>query len=280
MVAAVTGQASQGFVFSLGEGPSDNVLTAQFFATTIYNFRADEGDVSQGFVTFLAESNPVSYVSQAFATVVYKVRADDPRVRAWTFTLDGHDYYVLRLGEIETLIYDTHSQQWYVWGDQDGDIWKLLCGTNWTSAGTLMNDYGSNVIVGDYANGALYMLDPDYAYDDDRWNEDNEKLFHRFAQGQVIVKNKNFVPCYGVALLASFGEDGTDGMGIQLLYSDDAGRSYVDAGTITIAEGDYAARAEWRSLGSMSSPGRLFRIWDDGAVARLDGLELLENASQ
>jgi hypothetical protein len=30
----------------------------------------------------------------------------------------------------------------------------------------------------------------------------------------------------------------------------------------------------WYSLGQIQAPGRLFRITDDGAVARIDGMEM------
>lgn len=280
MVAAVSAIFTQAGPLALGEGNSNNAQLAQFGAIAIYNFPADFGDFTQVGAVILAESNPIADLSQFGAVVLYKYRSADPRVRAWTFTLDGHDYYVLQLGEIETLIYDTHSKQWYVWGDADGDIWKLNCGINWTSAGTLMNDYGSNVLVGDYANGALYMLDPDYIYDDDRWNEGNEQRFTRFAQGQIEVRGPDLVSCYGVQLLGTPGEADADGLGVSLLYSDDRGKSYEDAGAITVAVGDYAARIEWWSLGSMNAPGRLFRIQDDGALASLDCLELLNGPAK
>src|SRR3546814_14617292 len=99
---------------------------------SVANFPTESIENSQDFVLVVSSgATPSIQLSQSWVTVVARGRVDDPKVRAWTFTLDGHDYYVLRAGNIETLVYDTHNGQWYVWSSFDSDLWKAFNGTNW-----------------------------------------------------------------------------------------------------------------------------------------------------
>ena len=83
---------------------------------------------------------------------------------------------------------------------------------------------------------------------------------------------------FEVQLLGSLGQtDGISDLEVELLYSDDRGDSYVSAGAITTQDDNYDIRASWRSLGSFRSPGRLFRIEDDGALKRIDSLTVSTN---
>jgi hypothetical protein len=61
---------------------------------------------------------------------------------------------------------------------------------------------------------------------------------------------------------------------LTLYTSDDAGKTYDDHGLVTVEAGNFDAEISWYSLGQMTAPGRLFKIVDNGAVARIDGLEM------
>ena len=281
MVAAVGGINTQTGVGLVGESNPDSIVT-QINPLAIYNFPTPTMYNSQDLVNVIAKSNPNSIVTQAGVTVVWQVRPDDPRVRCWTYSMDGHDFYVLQLGENNTLIYDVYSNQWSEWADRDVAIWGLSTGRSWIGGLNKANAYGSNIVVGDNANGALYFLDPEYAYDDDRWNDEfttEQFPFTRRVEGQLYLPGRNSMPCWGVSLYGSVGESSENG-DVSLLYSDDAGHTYTNAGTITVTAGGYDKRLDWRSLGSMRHPGRLFRIEDEGALVRIDGLESLDNNAQ
>lgn len=211
--------------------------------------------------------------SQSLVLVAALGRVSDPRVRAWPFTLDEHSFYVLRLGNSETLLYEETMEDWYVWGSGESDLWRAYTGCNWLG-GRRVSGF-SNIVVGDDGNGALYFLAPDHDYDDDALLGDaSPRSFTRVITGQLHLKGYDSVPCYGVQLLGSIGETVDDGLTVNLSISDDRGYSYVDMGDLTVGAEDYVARLNWQSLGSMTAPGRLFRVSDAGMLRRIDSLTM------
>lgn len=216
---------------------------------------------------------------QAVVLVAARGRVSDPRVRAWTFTLDGHDYYVLRLGTRETLVLDLSTEEWFVWGSGIGrgsDLWRGYTGINWQGGQSLAQQFGSNIFVGDDGNGAIYALDPDGDTDDDALvGAGLQRPFERKLFVQLVVQSGyDFVPCYGVQMFGSIG-DGADNLTVSLDYSDDRGMNYVLADTLAVPAGDYTFRLQWQSLGSMQAPGRIFEFTDFGALKRIDGVEVV-----
>lgn len=214
-------------------------------------------------------------VTQSVVRTIVRGRVDSPKIRVWTFTLDNHDYYVVRLGGLNiTLVYDTFSKQWYVWGSGSDAMWRAYTGCNWQGGRRLHADQ-SDVVVGDDGIGTLYFLSPNDDVDDDALTgAETPRPFTRKVMGQVVVAAGYSVqPCFGVQLYGSIG-DGDSDLTVQLEYSDDRGYTYVDAGSLTLPADAYSARVHWQSLGSMSVPGRLFRITDEGALRRVDRLEM------
>lgn len=201
-----------------------------------------------------------------------------PVIQVWTATIDGHDFYFLNLGTAdtpETLVYDTHAEEWYNWGTGTSRLWRAHTGCNWIGGRGLVPTW-SDVVVGDDTNGAIYFLSPDDDYDDDATDgAATPRTFTREATGQVVVKpGYKAVPCFGVHLFGSIGSGPADGLTVMLETSDDRGFTYDSQGSVTLDAADYTARADWLSLGSMVAPGRLFRVTDTGALKRVDGLEM------
>lgn len=264
-------RASQLTVRSLDEGADSRL--SQFAVRSVFNYPSEAAQVSQFIVRSFDDPTPPVRLSNLFVRAIVKGRVDDPQVRAWTFTLDGHDFYVLRLGNIETLIYDTHTEQWHVWGSGTSPLWRAYTGCNWQGGRSFALNW-SDVIVGDDGNGSLFFLSPDDDADDDALTgNETPRPFRRRAMGQLTIKGGYMaVPCFGVQLFGSAGSGDSD-LTVTLSYSDDRGFSYADAGVITLTPEAYNQRVNWRSLGSMRAPGRLFRITDDGALKRIDGME-------
>jgi hypothetical protein len=214
------GRVSQLFVRSFDE-PTPDANVSQMAVRTVFNYPSEAGRVSQLIVRSFDEPTPMLRVSQLIVRVLIKGRVDDPRVRAWTFTLDGHDYYVLHLGATETLVYDTHSQQWYSWGTGTSPLWRAYTGTNWIGGRKFALNW-SNVVCGDDGTGTLYFLSPDNDTDDDPLTE-APRPFRRIATGQLIVKpGYAAVPCFGVQLFGSIGARGEEAT-VNLQVSDDRG---------------------------------------------------------
>lgn len=271
--------APQARVLAVAEPPATVTIEAdQARVLAAANIPAEYIDSPQARVLSVVSDPAEIRAVQARVLVVARGRIEEPNVRAWTFTLDGHDFYVLRLGEDETLLYDTHSKQWYVWGSDESDIWRAYTGCNWQGADHWAHTYGSNVIVGDDGNGALYFLDPEGSLDDDPVSGDAlPHTFERIITGQVATRSRDAVPCFGVQLIGSIGEAVEASLtDVTLFTSDDEGHTYDEHDTITVANGDYDARAEWWSLGSFVAPGRLFKVRDFGALCRVDYLEMID----
>lgn len=260
-------QASQGFVYATGASDGD-VSVSQGFLLAAAIYPAEATSSSQVFITAVTEYDLDVQVSQAFVLVAARGRVVDPSVKGWSFTLDGHDYYVLRLGQSESLVYDTHSEEWYTWGSSNSSIWRAYTGWNWSDNQNAV----STVYVGDDGNGAIYYLDPEKDVDDDAlFGVETPRPFIRMITGQLVAKGYKRVPNYGVYVIGSIGVPGLTG--VTLSTSDDRGYTYTDHGTVNVTPDDYTARIDWLSLGSYSLPGRLFKISDEGALRRIDALE-------
>jgi hypothetical protein len=224
------------------------------------------------------------HATQALVLAIARGRIADPKIRVWGYTLDSHDFFVIRLGATgETLQADLRTLEWSVYGSDDTALWRAYTGVNWGGAWLFAADYGSNVVVGDDGSGALYFLDPQQDYDDDVLQGNLVKRpFDREITGQVVVKSGyDEVPCYGVQLFGDIGKVGgsVDDVTVELSYSDDRGITYTDTDVVELDAGEYDARAFWSSLGSMRAPGRLFKVKDRGALRRIDSL-LMEDGEE
>lgn len=210
--------------------------------------------------------------------VVCRGKEETAYVRAWTATLDGHDYYFLQLQEI-TLVYDIHAEQWYNWGTANRELWRGQIGIDWNANlgkinGGLTDLGASSILVGDYATGSLYFLHTNLMEDQD---PDGIAFipFQRIVYGQIPLRGHDYVACNGVELAGSIGETPTiTDMEVNLSYSDDQGHTFEDAGSIELAAGQYQYVVQWGSLGSFKGPGRLFKIEDWGGIYRIDSLDL------
>jgi hypothetical protein len=251
-----------------------NLDLTSFLVRTVVNYPSE--DV---WVTGIRTRAVVSYPTNTILTgirvrAVVRGRIASPRLRAWTFTLDGHDFYVLRLGDTLTLVYDVYSEQWMEWADLDKSYWRPNLGINWTGGDGLAPVYGSNVLVGDDTFGLLWFLDPEQPYDEhpDELNPVQEIYFDRIVMGQMMVKGRETMPVYAAWLTTDMGAPAYTGAGVTLEISDDAGVSFFDCGTIEVTLDTNSPELSWYSLGLITAPGRLFKITDDGAITRIDSL--------
>lgn len=250
------------------------IQASEVHALAAINFPSPELQVSEvhGLVTLKV---PIDIqVSEVHGLVAALGRIKQPNLRAWTFTLDGHDFYVLRLGDFETLIYDTNSQQWSLWNSADLPFWRPSTGVNWIGGEDFGTTYGSNIITADDTFGVLWALDPDYPYDDHTDGVSNANRFTRTVTGQLPLRGRDKFPVYDVYVMGDIGHPAVTGDTVTLEYSDDAGNTYVNAGSVALETGEYKTDLAWRSLGQATAPGRLFRVNDTGALARIDDMQV------
>lgn len=195
---------------------------------------------------------------------------DDPTIKSWGFTLDGHDFYLIRLGhEGKTLVYDVSTGQWAWWCTDGRSSFRVQEGKNWVSSGGLAGAYGSNIIAGDDTTGDLWVLDPDSFLDD-------ELPFTREATAQMITEGRKPLQIYSVYLTSSIGDPDVEDNIVTLSYSDDLGHTYITADAPQVSISEYDQEFAWRSLGQATAPGRLFKLRDTGSFARINVLHVNE----
>lgn len=268
-------EVSQLSVASVTASDTD-VRASQLAVTAVFNYPSQAMRSSQLQVTAVTEDTPPIRASQLSVIAVVRSTPDDPLVRAWTFTLDDHDFYVLRLGNSSTFVYDTYSEQWVDWLSPNRSNWRPNTGINWVGGTQNEPTYGSNILVGDDTYGLVYFLDPTQVYDDHPVEDNDDPMyFERIAMGQMSVTGRSVVPCYVSYLTANPGDPAYTGAGVTLYTSDNNGQSFNNHGLIAVTSSQYTPpQLTWYSLGQITAPGRLFKIVDDGAVTRIDSLDM------
>ena len=219
-----------------------------------------------GAVTVSAEQG-VTFVAALGAT-------QNCRLRSWTFTLDGHDFYVLRLGEDYTLVYDFTTESWSKWQSSDVPYLHQHVGLNWYSMNkpSLATNAVTNVVCGDDSSSYLYTLNPYVGYDED--TSLNQLNFTREVLGGVPMRTRRTQPVGGLYVVVDSGNPQVPGATISLATSDDYGKTWQDHGSITPTVGDFTQEFSWRSLGLIRAPGKAFKITDNGAAVRIESMEI------
>ncbi len=268
-------RTSQGSPFSVLNTTAAALRASLGSALTVANQPARQIRVSQGESLVTVNSRNSMKISQGNVLAVVKGRDQNFTMRAWTFTQDGHDFYVLHLGESGTLVYDCLTQQWMSWSsdtDPSGN-WKANTGCQWNAVSNSLGN--SDSVCGDNANGMLYYIDGTQSWDDTNGVDPNitQESFQRILTGGLPARGRGTTDCNFVFLTGSLGNPYT-GASVLLRTSDDLGKTWTDNGYITIDPGNWTQDVTWFSLGSYGAPGRIFEVVDDGAFERIDSLDM------
>jgi len=247
-------------------GPQAKVLV-------VYNLPAIQLRATQSTAKVVYSGNLNIRATQAKVLVLYSGRIDTPKIKTMGFNLDAHTFYCIRLGSaMKTLVYDKYTNMWSWWCREPSNSLDSHTGMNWRSSGSIGTNYGSNILLGDASNGNLYIMDPMSGLDS---NANYDYSFQRVATGQMTTRGRTFTPIYSVYLTASLGKPALTVNSVKLEYSDDQGHTYTVADPVyTVETANYGQEFSWRSIGQIGAPGRLFRITDDGAFARIDALDV------
>lgn len=172
---------------------------------------------------------------------------------AWalSYQQEGHSFYVLSFPTSgKTWVYDAATQLWHERGYRNTSTGAI---GQWRGAGHCM--LGGLHIVGDYADGRIYVLDMDYYLDDTdpivrlRTSQTLAQLQKRlfFRSLQVDMET-------GVGLATGQGSDPQ----LMLRYSNNGGHTWSSLKTATVGKiGEYGARCRFNRLGT----GR-DRVWE------------------
>ena len=170
---------------------------------------------------------------------------------AWTYQLEGHEVYVISFPSINlTWAYDVASGMWHKW------LYTNNLGQYERARGNCCAQFQGLVMVGDYANGKIYKLDP-LNYTDDGQNVRRLRraphLVADFQREYFDELQIQFQP--GVGLSTGQGENPQ----AMLRWSDNGGSTWSNEHWTTIGLiGKYANRAIWRRLGTARD--RVFEV--------------------
>jgi hypothetical protein len=259
---ATDGGFTGGFVRTLSGDGTPELKAGDLRSRVIYSYPAQEGWAASVATRALwGDSGGVdARANSLIARILIKFGRDVRQLRAWTFTQDDHDFYVLQLGSLGSLVYDKLTNQWAQWRSPGFAYYRGNDAVAWE---------GWNIAC-DTESGKLWIIDPE-----GRLDEETTPIVSQ-AVGGITVRARKNVACYDAELAISEGEpplgfdDGS--VGLQLRTSTDDGKSWVNHGTVDgtgIGE-DLVAR--WYGLGLMQSSGMIFEITNTGYARRLDGL--------
>lgn len=204
------------------------------------------------------------YVPQRVSTfaIEYAINksTDLSNIRAYTYQMDGHTFYVLTGGNLETtLVYDSATQLWHERAYLEED------GTYSTHLGTChMFAFGKH-FVGDKTSGNIYHMSLDY-YDDDGRELRAERTFTHILNENKGFKIKELQVDfeYGVGLTTGQGSDPQ----VWLQVSDDGAQTWSREYFASIGKiGAYKTRAVWRRLGQTDG-SMTFRVAISDPVKR------------
>lgn len=205
-----------------------------------------------------SDTGGVFDVLSQFPQVVYTTGANDqPRQRAWTFDFDGHVFYCLDMGPSGCLVFDTLTGSWSRWNTAGySGHFNFKNGFHWRA--------GKQVLGGGIFDGAILHLDEDQKLD-----EDFKPIAYEI-QGVLFTSDESIMRQYNLRMVGSPGRtnlvDEFSPPVLRMVYSDDNGATWSPERTVTLSSTDKDQRIEFRSLGRMKQPGRIFRLYDDGGI--------------
>lgn len=183
-------------------------------------------------------------------------------IRAWSFVLHGHEFYVLRLGALATYVYDTVTKLWSRWSANGQAYWPMHMGGN----------AGGRMLAVNSDTGGISVISAD------RFDDDGAEIIRRAT---AFVKVAQGTPeCNSIVLNCSKGQGVQSGQGADPLasirVSDNEAKTWSDWRTVELGPvGDYDAPVIAHRWGSMKAPGRYIQVQcSDPVDFRLSGIRI------
>jgi hypothetical protein len=195
--------------------------------------------------------------TEVAALVVYaEGTSDEARSRAWSFTFDGHIFYVLNLGTEGTWVYDSITQQWSEFETGGFGQWNMVNGAQW----------GNRIVAGDLEGSYVWEMVPSAVYDEE-W-----RTVEHITTGELDTRMREVRSCAVVQLKASVALLQEADAVMRLRFSDDQGETWSGYYDVTLT-GDSKQTIAYRSLGTFKAPGRIFEISDTAGLVRIDAAD-------
>lgn len=170
---------------------------------------------------------------------------------AFTYSANGHDFYVLTIPNSKTWVFDLTTQVWHERKTSGLDTWL---------PSSLVNAFNMN-IVGDATTGNLYQLDSNYFYDGKELMLEREIIFPPvFLQDGRMIFDKLYLD-----IETAPSKNLRANPQIMLSWSDDGGNTWSSEHWKSFGKvGEYRKRVIWRSLGQ--SRERIYKMRVTDAV--------------
>jgi hypothetical protein len=218
-------------------------------------------------VVYAKMAHTVPKVSDVALLATYSTAVpSQSQTLAWTFTMDGHTFYVYDIGDEGTFLYDLTTKSWCKFQTQGNQGWNFRNGAMWWTDGA------PRFVGGDSIYGYVWELDPLAIFDD------GFRDIPHAATAGITLRTRVYHSMSELRIAASAGQlDDTDGAAfIQMAYSDDGGQTYSTPMVVILQVGstpDGQQDIRFASLGSFMAPGRIFQLYDVGGTLRLDGVD-------
>lgn len=171
---------------------------------------------------------------------------------AYTYQQDGHHFYVIHFAEA-TWAYDINTGLWHQRAYRNTTTGEME-----RHRGVCHAFFNGVHVVGDYANGKLYRLDPEV------YTDDGDPIHWERVWAEIANENE-LLTFSRVELMAEMGVglDGDPEVGAdpvaRLSWSDDGGRTWSNWHERSLGRiGEYRNRAVWHRLGKARR--RYFRL--------------------
>lgn len=182
-------------------------------------------------------------------------------LRAWGFRKNRNDFYILTTDE-KTYVFDINMKEWYTW-----DTYLRL---NWAAHVGSQNN--TTTYCGDYDSNQIWTLGANVGSTTD--------IIVCEISGFFPFPGHYSQPCFNVNVIANFGWSDTYDYRpiVEVRWSDDGGFSWSTYNQETLGlRGLYSTLTRFRSLGSISNPGRVFEFrFSDFTDFRLDYVTINE----
>lgn len=224
-----------------------------------------------GLVVYEESAPPANLIQTATSQILGQVVwgenvREQLDIRAWAFEMDGHEFVAFSFGGLGTYVYDDTTGRWSEWSTQGYDpLWNAENGVYW---------YEGRYVAGTIQDALVVELDFDSQTDE------GFRTIYRTATALITLRHRDQNLEVGALHLdASFGspsykEPNPPGPRIGLRYSDDEGKTWTSYEYVTLDVGSVTQDVQWRSLGTIFAPGRIFEISDEGGAVRIDGAKL------
>lgn len=205
-------------------------------------------------------------IPQSPIVVVYNEGpTSDFTLRAWPFTLDGHQMYALSLGSTYgTYVFDVLTSQWAQWQTQGYEpVWNAVQGCMWLD----------RIVALDTNSGDVWEVDPEGDLDE------GFRPVKRSATALLSARARGTRTLGAITVNGTVGFPTGETPTVTLRFSDNGGRAWVTMPSQEVlATDDDASPLQllaWRSLGSFGQPGRIIEIIDEGAMVKLSDTDML-----